>query len=493
MNKSTRLLSLILALIISLSLLSACTEQEEKETDGNNKGTAESKTEVTTEAATEFLPDVQKQNYGEEFFLQLQPQSNKVEYYWLEESNDDVLSQAVYTRQAQIADYLGVEIVGVTVDGHDKYGAIFTTAVKNKDGSVDTLLSHSYMSLAEFISRGYLTDYNSIPEIDLDADYWNREVMDGVAAGNHLYLGYSDFRLGFTNIIVFNKAMLEKYADSMEESIYEMVTNYHWTLDSMISLANTVYVDATGDGKTVDDTFGIVGRQWENFTNFLQASNIQLVEINEQGTYRIGVNNEMNNEKTEALIGKLSELAKGNSAMFGYQNKSEKIISFTDGKTLMSVNSTLDLPGFLTTDIQFGVLPFPMYDEAQKDVGYRSLDWGGWLCVPSYMRNTEMVGNTLEMLAFYSADVQTAYYEKLLGKQVADMPDDRRMLSIIWDSICSDVGLTYSHIDSSLDYFLHMVARLTNDETSDNYASFVKSYESAANKRLKKFFDLLDK
>ena len=49
-------------------------------------------------------------------------------------------------------------------------------------------------------------------------------------------------------------------------------------------------------------------------------------------------------------------------------------------------------------DISFGVLPYPMWDEKQKDVGYRSLQWGGYLCIPSYTRNLNMIGDTIERL-----------------------------------------------------------------------------------------------
>ncbi len=493
MKKTLQLCSLILALLLSLAVFTACAEKDGLETnDGTEKqSTVESVSDSETES--EFKPDVMKQDYGEEFFLQIQQNSNKPEYYFVSESSSDVLSEAVYTRQMNVSSYLGVEIVGTAVSGHNTYGEAFKTAVKNKDGSIDTLLSHSYMSLSQFISEGYLTDFESIPEINLDADYWSRNVMEGVAAGSRLYLGYSDFRLGYTDVIAFNKVMMEEYADSLDESVYDMVRNYRWTLDAMISLANLVSVDATGDGKTIDDTFGISGGQWNHFTNFLQASNIQLVDANEKGIYQLSFNNEQNNEKTSILIEKLLGLAKGNSAMFGYQNDPEKIISLTTERTLMMICATPSLTdSFVGSDLQFGVLPFPMYDETQKNVGYRSLDWGGWLCVPTFMRNAEMVGNTLEMLAFYSDDVQIAYYEKLLGKQAADQPDDRQMLSIVWDSICSDIGLTYSHIDLSLDNFLYMLPKLTYEGTENNYASYVKSYEKAANKKLEAFFKALE-
>ena len=312
--------------------------------------------------------------------------------------------------------------------------------------------------------------------------------MESVAAGDHLYLGYSDFRLAHTYVITYNKEMLDRFSDALDESIYDMVKNYRWTIDKMISLASLAYIDTTADGKTQDDTFGITGIQWVPFINLLEASNIPLVDTNERGDYVVSVYNDMNRAKTTELVEKLSALSKSDYAWFKYREEATPVIKITSGKTLLSLDAIVELPQYLDFDVDFGIVPYPMFDEAQKDVGYRSLDWGGWLCIPTYVEDIEMVADTLEVLSFYSEDVTITFYEKLLGKQVADAPDDRLMLDMVWDSICSDIGLTYSHIGGSLDNNLYMLPTVTHANATDELASFVTSYQTTANKILKKFF-----
>ena len=158
----------------------------------------------------------------------------------------------------------------------------------------------------------------------------------------------------------------------------------------------------------------------------------------------------------------------------------------TTGMTLMEISSTFKLPTYLSSDIEFGVLPFPMYDENQADVGYRSLQWGGYLCFPSYVSSTEMVGETVELLAYYSDDVNVAFYEKLLGKKVADAPDDRRMLELVWDSACSDFGQTYFSVIESTN-FVYMLPEITKVGATEQLASYVAKRESTANRNFKKF------
>ncbi len=488
-----RIILLILVLsILSLTFISCDSTETAVETTANKDSITETAPDKP-ETEPEFVPEIEKKDYGEDFFLSIQPNSNHVDYYWVEDVGTDPMSEAVYSRQQKIREHIGVNIIGTQTKGHDQYGEPFKIAVKTADGSVDSLLSHSYMYLSQFIKEGYLTDYNNMPIIDLEADYWNKAVMEEVAVGDKLYLGYSDFRLVHTHAIAFNKVMLAQVSGYLEETPYEMVDNYRWTLDKMLSLASLVSKDTTGDGKSEDDVFGITGKQWVPFINFLPACNIPLVASDVEGNYTVTVYNEENKEKTVNIVNKLLELSKSDNAWFKYKEESTPMISITTDRTLMYICATNELPSFINYEIEFGVLPYPMYDENQKSVGYRSLDWGGWICIPSFMKNQELTAETLELLAYYSDEVTVTFYEKLLGKQVADVPDDRRMLDVIWDSVCSDVGLTYSHIDLSLDYNLYMLPTLTHANASEGVASYVDRYQKTANRHLRKFFKDINK
>lgn len=476
MKKYIRFISLILSLIMITSVFAAC--------DGDAP-------EVTTNDASqesevdEFLPDIEKKNYGKEFYL---PIHGDIEHYYVEENSDDVVSHAVYNRQENVRKYLGVDIISTKTLGHDEYAAPFMTAVKNKDGSVHAIMTNPYMGLTNFISGNYIRDYNDMPAIDLNADYWNLDVMEEIAANDHLYFGCNDYRMVYTYVITFNKEMLDRYSDALDESIYDTVINYRWTLDKMISLASLVYIDQGEPGKTEDDIFGITGWQWQPFINFMSGSNIKLVEQNDKGLYEVSVYNAKNKEKTTDLIDKLSDMVKADYSWFNYRLESTPAITMGSNRTLLYISGTHYLPGLLDYEVEFGVLPYPMYDENQKNVGYRSLDWAGWLCVPSYLDDEQMVGETIEMLAYYSDDVILAYYEKMLGKQVADSPLDKQMLDIVWDSICSDVGLTYSNMSLLLDYNLYLVPQVTYINAEKGLAAYVQQYEKQANGVLKKFF-----
>ena len=478
MKRFFKLLSVLLALIVLITALPGCEMTLESQEQGTNEPSV-----PTTPGPTEYIPAIDQTNYGEEFYLSIMGDVNPPEYYWLEENKSDSMSAAVYERQERVRAHIGVEIIGSRTETVKGYIQPFKSAIKNKDDSVHLLISHVFYGIDGFITGNYIVDFNDIPEIDLGAPYWNVDVMDEISINGKRFLGFSDFNILYTHVLSFNKNMLSKYDDQLDESIYEMVDNYHWTIDKMMWLASLAYIDTNADGKTNDDIFGLVGYQSVPFIGFMHASNINVVEMNEQGAYVISVYNEKNKQRMSDLVDKLSELSRSNYAnlMGGYFYN-----GMTTDMALMEISSTFKLPEYLKSGVEFGVVPFPMYNEEQKDVGYRSLQWGGYLCVPSYLSNAQMVGETVELLSYYSEEVNIAFYEKLLGKQVANEPNDRRMLDIVWDSVCSDFGQTYFSVIENTN-FVYMLPEITKVGATENLASYVARYEGTANKNLKKF------
>ena len=80
----------------------------------------------------------------------------------------------------------------------------------------------------------------------------------------------------------------------------------------------------------------------------------------------------------------------------------------------------------------------------------------------------------------------TFYSGELLGKKVADAPQDRLMLDIVWDSVCSDFGLTYSAVMNAP---FQWVLNITRPNSTMGLASYMAQYEGKASKTLKKFME----
>ncbi|MBE6583867.1 MAG: hypothetical protein E7649_02620 [Ruminococcaceae bacterium] len=465
-----KILILAMALIMLLTAFVGCNSNEESNVIDD----------IDDEEEYDYFPEVDKNNYDMDFSMYMQPINNFSEYYILEESSGSPMDEAVYTRQERVKRYLGVDMIHKedTTLGWINYTTILETAVMNKDGTLEALLSHYNGGVPQLIGGEWLMDFNDIDGIDLEAEYWNLEFMDTIELKGHRYLGFGDCNMLFTYLISFNKDMYEQYADADViggKSFYDMVREGEWTLDKMISVANLVYQDKTGDGKSEDDVFGFAASAWEPYRSFIHACGMNSMEQDASGSYKVVLNSDKYYSRVDTLINKMSELSESNSAWVDYRCvvvHDPSVLSLTTGRVLMTIYDTMHLPGYLDYEIEFGVLPLPMFDSAQKETtGYRSLQFGGYICVPTYVKNEQMVGETLEMYNFYSSNVKVTFYEKVLGKQVADVPDDAAMLDIIWNSICTEVGFTYATTqlitDGGNDSLLGCVIRLTNPESTD--------------------------
>ena len=498
MNKTIwlRLIACLMVLASFFAVFAACDSGSDTTADGkddkNNK-------EDATDAEVEATPDsvgIDKKNYDEEFYLSILPDSNPEKYFWVEEAEGDAMSEAVYARQEKVYNWLGVTIKEKSAGNHKTYIEPFKTAVTNKDGSVDTLITHVSQGVAGLVQEMYLQDFQDIPGIDIEQDYWNHEFMDALSIADNYYMGFSDFNILYTYVIAFNKSMLNSLAleTYSEQELYARVTGGEWTLDAFLDLAQKGFQDK-GD----KDVYGLAGMQWVPWIGFLHASNINYVDQNEKGEYKIALMNDVNKEKTANLVDKLKNFSSSSYAQLTFPvngSISAPEAKFTDNRALMYLSSTYSLVDYLDSDVSFGVLPYPMYDSEQYDpnaesLGYRSLQWGGNLAIPAYLRNPEMAGETLELLAFYSGPVQTTFYEKLLGKQVAEAPDDARMLEIVWNSVCSDFGQTFSDECGGTLYILPNVT--WPGSGGQELVSHVASKESSGNKKISAFIKRVDK
>ena len=148
MKNMKRLASLVLALLMaatSVATLASCNGDKPK--GGEESTVAQGSENVTVESATDEVsgdvhPEIRQKNWGEDFYLHILPDVNPPDCYWVEESKNDLMSEAVFERQQKIYEYLGIEVIGQRTGNFSEYVEPFTTAVKNKDGSVDLLISY---------------------------------------------------------------------------------------------------------------------------------------------------------------------------------------------------------------------------------------------------------------------------------------------------------------------------------------------------------------
>ena len=472
MNKWLKILCLVLVVAFILPALVACDKDKDNK-DGEQNGDA-----GAVQATPERLDGTTYNNST--FTIYALADMFYQKYFWAEKTTGDGMNDALYQRQQTIETLLAVDLIYKEAEGVGQTAAyeVYADEVKNaiKSGTEKYQLvgTHTYHDLPDLITTGSLKDFNEFESIDLSKPYWNKKIMDQVAYKGHYYLGYSDYNLATAYLVAFNKTLYDNSASAFNGStMYDYVTSGKWTLAKMGEVATYIYEDA---GSIEDNTYGLVGELWVPFCGFIQSSGESLVLKNAQsGKYELTwYDNQTIKNKLNDLVETLRDMKDMKEVHFwmhsAFASQGDATpLYLRNGKVFMKLMNTTELADLTTTQVKFGVVPYPMYDEDQYNgVGYQSLNWAGYIAVPSNISDTKMVSDVLECLAFYSNDVTTYYYEKLLGLKVSDAPEDAEMLDIVWDGLCADFGIVYSMIDenSSLTSFVYAVPNCLKNNQS---------------------------
>ena len=145
---------------------------------------------------------------------------------------------------------------------------------------------------------------------------------------------------------------------------------------------------------------------------------------------------------------------------------------FTGGQALFLLEYFKALPYFRDTKLEYGMLPFPKYNEEQSDYLSGISVWHtSFYALPEFASDAEFSGAVTESLAAHSETLVTpAYYEKtLVGRYVTD-EESGAMLDIIFDNRVFDLGLYYK--TGSLNSTLIVMLRNKQSDFSSQYAKY---------------------
>ncbi|MBQ3507348.1 MAG: extracellular solute-binding protein [Clostridia bacterium] len=475
-----RILALLLISAMTLSTVACATGTETDETK------AAGDTGAVTEATTEYKPDIEVKNYDCDFNFVASGSSVPREVIAIEDMEDikaGDLETAVYERGLKLKDHLGVTLVYQDAGSWIEYASNVSKTVQAGEDAYQMVLTHVYQGVTELVTSNALYDIGSLDSVNLEAPYWATELMEEVKVNDKYLIGYNDFCLADVKILVFNKDLMNQYNLTAP---YNSVLNKTWTLDKLIEMASTVSAD-NGDGKwDTQDTYGISGWGWVPLISFVTSSDLKIVDRDDVGNFALAYEN--NSEKMLSLIDKIMAMYQADYSYFWKSTdngSAEKMIKFSDGKTMFQLTDNKALVSLREDDIRFGILPYPLWDENQTE--YKSLNWNGIFGVPGSIKNPDMVGDVLELMGYYTADVKTAYYEKLLGSKLAESPEDAEMLDIIWNSQVSDVGLIACNSSGQMDALVYMIPKMCEAKKA-NFSSYMKQNSKGAQNGLDKVF-----
>jgi hypothetical protein len=446
---------------------------------------AENQTNAETETGRQ--PSVEKKDYGEEFTVIYCADTFNEGYFFIEEDkrkpgND--MDDKVYERMINVETHLGVDIVAENGGNFQEYTTPLKNAISAGDDSYQMVMTHVYMEVANLITSNYFRDFQDFESLKLEEDYWNYGLMQDLSINDKMYCGYNDFCLANCYLIGFNKKMVNEYSNTIG-NLYEQVRNKEWTLDKLISYASLVSRD-NGDGTWDDqDTYGFACHAWVPLVSFQHASDIPIVKEDAEGEFYISPMVD-NAEKIVALDEKIYNFMNADSTYTWSPFDGKPQLNLKSDRVMFEIVNNYSLVATKEELVKVGVLPYPKWDAAQEN--YKTLSWNGVLGIPTTVQNMDMVGDVIEMLAWYSEPVNTAFYETLLGSKVADAPEDVEMLNIVWGGQVSDMGLVFSSSSPQMDCLLYAIPHHVSVEGKPAYATYYKQNQKGAERQLNRMF-----
>lgn len=457
-------------------------------TAGNPDGTTVSTAAVTTEpVSTEETLGLKPQTYdGREFRILLSGfHIGKLDDFGESDgaSGYDTVCHAIYVRDQKIEEQYGVKL-SVTENFGNQTGGVgpgFTAVAQDYltgDCTYDMCEVSTY-DAAKLAMNGYLYDLASMPNIELEKSWWDQKTISDLSIQNRLFYVTGDIsasaRLA-THCMLFNKDVASEKSIT---DLYELVENGTWTLDRFLSYVKLVSDDVDGNGvRDAKDSYGLI--TWNDAIQGVFAGGCsRIAAVNRDGNIELT----LYSEKNDSLLSKFCEVAFDKNYTYNYtvrNNISEydkvRFAMFDEDRALFYATCMNTVPKHRDSETEFGILPFPKYDETQESYGtYVAATYSVMNCVEVLCPDPEFTGYMMEAIAYESQKTVTpAYYEQtLIGRYVRD-DESVECLDIIFHTRSFDVGVYYRIGD--------FTGKLTNMmiNSNNNFVTFYEAGKTAA-------------
>ncbi|MDY4435749.1 MAG: hypothetical protein SPF08_11390 [Candidatus Flemingibacterium sp.] len=481
--KKQRLTQLI-CLMLAAMMLPSCggtANDVSKYTSASSDTTGETTPAVTgRDAVSDDLPDM---NYNGKTFTLMYRSNYKYEFE-AEEETGDLVNDAIYRRNGKVMDRFGVEFEHYAVDGSWYDPAIaFNTTVRSSimsgDGAFDLVAGYAAV-LPMIVGDNLFLNWNDQKYVDFSKPWWSERVADELTINGKDFLITGDLSLALwrgMNCIYFNKRLAEDYKTG---DLYQLVKDGDWTFDKLISLSKDVYEDLDGDSKASEaDKFGLLLGWATEIDNIKEAFEIHVAKKGADGFPEITLVDEHTVEVVERLNDYVHN-SKGVYTTGGAANDREVInTAFRNGNGLFYTATLGKSEQMRDMNDDFGILPYPKYNDAQKEYHSTSLDEFSFFVIPSDAKDPDMSALITEALCAESyKEVIPVFYDTALKTKAARDDNSGEMIDIIRDSLTFDFGYIYSQTLGGVGHKFVGWIRDNNNNIVSDYESSEASIKS---------------
>ena len=497
---------LAIAMILGSLALVACSEDQggEQGTGGGdvvNPGQNGATQAPMTGDELIYLPQNQKyKNYEFKMYARQQDMYG-IGHFCYQEGAEDVINQALREREFIIQDKMGAIL---TLDTSMNDTTIYTNLASNHKGQKhfgDALFIPGTSSM-EASMAGYLWNLNILEELNLEASYYDQRIQQDFRIADMLFQITGDYEVQdelVTFGVLYNDFIYNGlgYYDEYG-SPYQMVSNYLWTYDMMLELAQPFTADLGGENPQ-DNQWGIVSEAQAVYY-FYMGSGLKPM-VSENGELNIKLNDATEYELTTTALSKLLNFTANENVLIaadivvGSSDRWEIASDiFEQNRALFRTTALSDALFCSDMEKDFGILPIPMYDAAQKQ--YYSMvnaEFAFALCIPYYVKDIHKTANIIEAISYYSRyggdeTLYEAFFVRLSDAKICRKTEDRQMLTLIFNNKVYDIDAA---VKNGIGLRAKVMAIAAKKNGAGTIASDINSALKSVNIALPKTIDVI--
>ena len=428
------------AALLLIAMLSGCGNQESM-SEGTTSADQDTKEETSADTTVkDDLPD-DLDFSGRELRI-LTSNNTKNAVLVPEESTGDILNDAMYDRNMKICDRFGITITEEAITWDSARDKARNT-ISAGDDAYD-LISLIDREALNFAAENMIWYADDVKNINLSKPYWNQMLNENATIGGRQVLAYSDIAMtayDFTHVMLFNKKMV---GDLQLGSPYDLVSDGTWTLDKFAEYSAQATSDINGDGVyDKNDRYGFASLAKQIAPCFWIGAGCVSVKKDADDLPVF----DMENERMLSVLERAYDLTWGGKDWFVQKEGDwySNTTLFAEDQVLFCNSTFSDIFGATLREMKsdYGIIPYPKYDEAQEKY-YSRVEGGCPYSIPVTVVDTAFAGAMMEAISCESYNsVIPAYYEVALKAKFTRDSQSGEILDMLMQNRVYDWGDTF--------------------------------------------------
>ena len=356
------------------------------------------------------------------------------------EQNGEIVNDTTYEVNRRVEERFNVNLVEI-LDGNLSLGGLKNSILAGDDACEVDL--PNTQSTFQFVQSNLVYNYDKLTYIDLDQPYWDKSLNEAASINNKLYFAMGGFdlsHLDYTHLLVFSKNVVENYQLG---DIYSVVRDGKWTIDVMNEYMSKVTSLADFKKHVDGETYGLVSTSKQVLADFWEGFGLYSISKDENDLPYLS----MDNEKFANAIEKVFNVLWDNQNWYYYsgdENVVPDMPNLLESDRVLFGDTTFHyIKTLRTIEANFGIIPYPKWDEHQD--AYHSRAEGGIRLpiVPITVTDTDFVSVIMEAISCENQNhLIPAYFEVGLKGKIARDTESEEMLNIVYDTRAYDMGDT---------------------------------------------------